>query len=152
MASIKALKLAAELAANLETRTRADGKKFICLSDGSPEWMQDVCHAAHGDAGPNDTTYEMIQQNAEALVEVDESDAEDAFDAIAEIEPPVYNADLTAWLAESLDHIDYCDRALEEYGSDLGGVIALLSAGWKNQQEEVGNLLLDALEKLAEEE
>ena len=143
---IKALNLAAELAANLETRTRTNGDKFVCLVDGSPEWMKDVIHAAHGEAFPNDTTYELIRRNVNALSEIDESDAEDAVDAVYEIEPPIYNAELTAWLSESLDHIDYVDQALEEFGSDLGGVVALLSAGWKKQQEEIGNLLMDALE------
>jgi hypothetical protein len=152
MASIKALNLAAELAANLERRKRDNGKTFVCLTKDAPEWMTEVIRVAHGDSMPDDTIYSMIESNAEALAAVDEQDADDAFDAIAEIEAPIYNSDLTAWLSESLNHIDYCDQALEEYGSDLGGIIALLSAGWKKQQEEVGSLLLEALEAEAKKQ
>jgi hypothetical protein len=32
-----------------ETRKRDNGDKYVALKDGSPEWMTDVCHKAHGD-------------------------------------------------------------------------------------------------------
>ena len=153
MASIKALNLAAELSASLERRTRNNGDKFVCLKDGSPEWVTDVIHTAHGDSLPNDTIYSMIEKNADALTNVEESDADEAWDAIAEIEAPIYNAELTGWLAESLDHIDYVDQAIEEYGDmGSGGIVSLLAMGWKKQQEEVGGLLLEALEAEAEKQ
>jgi hypothetical protein len=153
MASIKALNLAAELSASLERRTRNNGDKFVCLKDGSPEWVTDVIHTAHGDSLPNDTIYSMIEKNADALTNVEESDADEAWVAIAEIEAPIYNAELTGWLAESLDHIDYVDQAIEEYGDmGSGGIVSLLAMGWKKQQEEVGGLLLEALEAEAEKQ
>jgi|ERR1700721_1079324 len=149
MASIKALSLAAELAANLERRTRDNGNEFVCLADNSPEWMFDVVHAAHGESMPNDTIYKMIERNANALAEVEEDDAEDARDAVMDIEPPIYNAELTGWLAADLDHIWHCEEALNEYGPS-NNLLGILANGWKHQQETIAYLLLDALEAEAQ--
>jgi hypothetical protein len=55
-----------------ETRKRDNGDKYVALKDGSPEWMTDVCHKAHGDMLPDDWRYSFI---SEAVDYIDENGA-----------------------------------------------------------------------------
>ncbi len=45
------IQLAKELSNQLTTSERRDENKtkYVHLKDGFPQWMQDVCHKAHGD-------------------------------------------------------------------------------------------------------
>jgi hypothetical protein len=56
-----------------ETRKRDNGDKYVALKDGSPEWMTDVCHKAHGDMLPDDWRYSFI---SEAVDYIDENGAD----------------------------------------------------------------------------
>jgi len=96
-----------------EQRTRNNGDKFVCLSDGSPQWMTDIIRECHGSMLPDDTKYAMIQECADSLNDRETLDIEDIFE-IADGLVDVYNAERTRWLSSSLDRAYYIDDAQDE--------------------------------------
>lgn len=140
-------KLAAKLSRAFETKKRNDGKEFVCLKDGSPEWMTQAIRSAHGDKLPDDTTYAFVEKAADALAEA--SVDADPSDVIAEIEADVYTSDLTEWLHARADHVFYLSEVLEECSGITDGA-QLLMAAQKKQIDEVGYALISALEAQAE--
>lgn len=146
--------LASELSHALERNTRDDGSKFYSLKDGSPDWMRDACHAAHGDMMPDDARYELINDVAGALSELDDDADEDgARDAISEIEPDIYTHDLLRWVASRNDRGSYCEEYVESMGISANGFsfTDLLQGGQHMEILETGNLLIEFLVNLAEE-
>jgi len=138
--------LADELYSAFQNDKRNDGTEFVHLKDGSPEWMTQVIHTAHGDKFPDDTVYEFVYRAAMAL-----ADAGDYLqDAISEIEPDIYTHDLTAWLHARVDHIEYIDQAISEFGQFDSG-FNLLSAAQKMQIDEISYSVLSSLESLADD-
>jgi hypothetical protein len=137
-------KLAEQLSAAFENNKRNDGNEFVSLKDGSPAWMTEVIRSAHGDKLPDDTVYEFIENCADAI-----ADHEDPQEAIAEIEPSPYTADLTAWLHARVDHVYYLTECLEENRFDDG--FQLLAAAQQKQIQEIGYALVSALEEAAEQ-
>jgi hypothetical protein len=65
--------LAQEVVDRFEQRTRADGTEYWCLADGSPSWMPDLCHTAHGEQFPNDVRYRFIWDALSALAAGDDN-------------------------------------------------------------------------------
>lgn len=142
--------LATKLYEALETKERDNGDKFSCLKDGSPKWMTEVIRAVHGEKLPDDTTYSMIEAAASAIADGGDSD-NTAEDSIAELEPDVYTAGLTKWLASRADHVYYLTEALEQFEPKDG--FALLAQAQKIQMDEIGFALIHELEKqVAEQE
>lgn len=129
---------------------RNDGKEFRKLADGHPQWMQDVCHEAHGDMFPDDWRYEFIESACDKIAETDDNYTID--DARSEIEADIYTHDLTSWLGSRTDRFAYCDEAMEEFGGDVKDTISLLQLGQVREKEEVFGLVVQALEKLVEAE
>jgi hypothetical protein len=137
--------LAESLTKALQTKKRNDGNEFVSLKDGSPQWMTDVIHEAHGDKLPDDTTYAFIEKAADAI-----ADSEDPQDAISELEPDPYTNNLTGWLHARADHVYYLTEILEE-GSGITDGFQLLAAAQQKQIHEVGYALISALENAAEQ-
>lgn len=136
--------LASQLFDAMETKTRDNGDSFVKLAEGSPEWMTEAVHAAHGDMLPDDWRYRKIMEAAEALASGDDPDdggewADNAVD--------VYDADRLRWLASHSSRVDYCDEAAEEYGGE-GGMIDRMGWGQYREASEVWALLVEALRDL----
>lgn len=128
----------------LERRTRDNGNDFYTLKDGSPEWMRDVIHAAHGpDLMPDDWRYSFINDCAGSLFYEDDPDE-------IELEADVYTGRLTDWLASNINRVYYLEEAMTEYRPDSG--FALLQLAQLKEREETMQLLREALEELAEED
>ncbi|MBG7616483.1 hypothetical protein IWC96_14490 [Brevundimonas sp. BAL450] len=109
--------LAADLGRAFEGRYRPDSSCFRALKDGSPEWMTDCIHAAHGDRMPDDWIYAAVERVADAIGETDEDadlddEAHEAIDGMVD----VYTSALCDWLASSVTRPGYCDEAAEELG------------------------------------
>lgn len=135
--------LANEALSHLETRTRTNGESFIATTDNRPEWIQNLCRRAHGDMMPDATKYEYIRSALYLILEND-GDTEAAFDSI---EPDMYTADLIAWLASHVERSHYCDRAMEDYGTDsFQNTITLLSMGQSNERRDVMESVIISLE------
>lgn len=136
---------AAALFAAFVSAKRDNGDKFYKLADGSPEWMTDAIHAAHGDMMPDDWRYACIRGLCSSIA--DSSDPEDERGEIVDGEVDVYYVKLTAWLASHGARMGYCDSAIEEGLCDpTRGVSAILQAGQYAEIDEVWGQLVSALE------
>lgn len=52
-------KLANEVLKMMTQGTRDNGETFKHLKDDAPDWMQDLCHEAHGRMLPDDHKYQI---------------------------------------------------------------------------------------------
>lgn len=145
MATIKAL--AGELYRAFQTKTRDNGDTFYCLKDGSPEWMTDAIHAAHGDMLPDDWRYSAIHDAASIIEDADDMDR--AGDEFAD-DVDVYNGRLLSWAASHGSRMAYCDDAMEEFGKPES-LAQLLMWGQYAERREVFDQLLAALAELADD-
>lgn len=143
------VKLAGEVYSAFEQDTRNDGATFWKLRDGSPAWMVQLCHHAHGEYLPDDWRYEFIVDAVSALDDLGEDgDPDEALDTI---EPEVYTAKLTAWLASNVNRLGFMGEAIEEFGvreergDTFGKAFALLQQAQYMEQREVFGLVLDFL-------
>ena len=93
------------------------GEELIWVArNGAPEWVRDMCHAAHQDGSnggmmPDNWRYSFIVEALDALSEADEPDH-------IELDADIYTSELTAWLGSRNDRSGYCDQAADEYGID----------------------------------
>lgn len=145
--------LAAEMASWFESRTRANGDKFLALKDGHPEWMKQVCFEAHdsptvGTIMPDDYRYEMINECLDIIADcTNEDQLENAkWDRLTALD---YTYDLIQWLASHNARAVFCDAYAEEMGqrSDLIGQIR---DGYTYELREVFELVVSALNNVME--
>jgi hypothetical protein len=125
------------------TRT-SNGAEFWRVKDGAPEWVQDLCFAAHdaGDMFPDDWRYQFIVEALAALSEEREDD----------IEPEIWTSDLCAWLASNLNRVSYVDDAVSEYGGEFRGVVEALQIGQLAEKREVLEQVKAHLEEAIDDE
>lgn len=150
MTSIR--ELASQLHDAFETKTRDNGEVFVCLKDGSPEWMRDVCCSAHdnGNMFPDDFRYSLIKQAAAAIHDAGDADIADIGDAFADA-VDVYTASLCTWAASHAYRSSYCDDAMSEYGKPES-LAQLLMWGQATERREVFDSVAAALAGLADDE
>lgn len=129
--------LAQEVLDRFEHRTRANGTAYWCLGEGSPAWMRDLCHDAHGEMLPDDHRYQFIHEAVSALAAGDDNGDT--------LEADCYTNDLTAWLHSRTDRYAYCDQAVED-GYGFTDTITLLSLGQLMEIREVFELVKAELE------
>ena len=127
-----------------ERRTRDNGEAFYAFREGSPDWMSDVAHAAHGDLMPDDWRYGFIRQLCSAIADSD--DLDDARGEIVDGCVDVYTAQLTAWLASNVARLGYCDAAAEELGKP-DTLCDWLKIGQYAEIDETFGQLIEALEQ-----
>lgn len=132
---------------SFETRTRADGDKFICRKDDAPEWVEDLCREAHGDAFPDDFIYRIIWDAVCAIADND-GDEDAARDSVSE--PDIYNSDLLAWVSGDLHRAQYADDAIKEFGADT--LFAALQYGQSEQRGEIFDAVWSFLEEKADDD
>lgn len=144
--------LARQLSESFERRARDNGEKFYTLRDGSPQWMTDAVHAAHGDMLPDDWRYEAIALAADTLAQAEDDDLDDLGHEWADGAVDTYNADRLRWVASNLNRPYYVDDAREEGliepGADL---LTQLGVGQYQELREVWSLLVEHLTEMAEE-
>lgn len=137
--------LAAEMSEAFTTLDR-NGETIYVLRDGSPPWMTDVAHAAHGDMIPDDYRYEFVYDAVSAL-----ENSEDVDDARDSIEADVYTTGLTKWLHSRVDRTFYMSQAIEDGLTDgKDSSQHLMTAQWLEKME-VFDAVVVALEKRLEE-
>jgi hypothetical protein len=141
--------LAAEAGHWLTRVTRDNGRSVVVTTDGAPEWVADLCRAAHARGGellfPDDWRYEFAQDALSALADGDEGAPD--LDAVYP-----YTADRLRWLASRADRYGYYDDAVEEFGDYSGGVMGLVALGMARELDEVFDavraFLADRVEQL----
>lgn len=145
--------LAAEMAAWFESRTRANGDKFLSLRDDHPEWMQQICFDAHksptiGTIMPEDYRHEMINECLDIIAEcTNEDQLENA--KLDRLTAPDYTSDLIQWLASHNARAVFCDESKQEIG-DAGDLIGQISDGYIYELREVFDLVVSALNRILE--
>lgn len=145
--------LAAEMASWFESRTRANGDKFLTLRDGHPEWMKQVCFEAHdsptvGTIMPDDYRYEMINECLDIIAEcTNEDELEDAkWDRLS---APDYTVDLLQWVSSHIRRADFCDAYADEMG-ERSDLIGQIRDGYTYELREVFELVVSALNTVLE--
>lgn len=155
MATIQSL--AESMYQAFEQKSRDNGDKFWSLKNGSPEWMTNVIHQAHGDMMPDDWRYSIIRDCLVSIGDAgDDASADDMRDQAtewADSDVDVYNTTLANWLASHSHRGCYTDDAIEEFGFDAKrGIFGAIAIGQMLERQEVYNTLIDELEKLADTE
>ena len=141
--------VAKEFAEAFITDKRDDGKKFTKLRDGSPQWMTDAVHAAHGDIMPDDWIFDQCDSIARSLTEYEPERWEDAAHDIADGLVDVYNNDRARWLAIHLDFGAIVDEAVEELGCE-GGIYDRIGIGQYRFLSSMVGALVNAITEEAE--
>ena len=137
-----------QFCAAFETRERDNGDKFVCLTDGSPEWMKDIVRECHGGMLPDDTKYGMIQECADGLADYDSMDSDNAFE-IADGLVDVYNADRSRWLASNVCRAAYIDDAQDDgLLAEDADTFTRLGVGQFMEYQEILYTLIQALEEI----
>tara|TARA_R100000963_G_C4633089_1_gene97713 strand:+ start:609 stop:1082 length:474 start_codon:yes stop_codon:yes gene_type:complete len=146
--------LADTLATSFETRERANGGTFHALKDDAPQWIADAVRAAHGDRLPCDWIYKQCDAIASDIRQAilhDDIWPDDLADRIRP-EADDFTATLTAWLADDIRNLDYCNQWADEMGG-TGDLCAMISGGqWLAKQEIAGAMIQAYLTELEAQE
>lgn len=149
------LELAEAFSRAFERRTRDNGEEFVCLRDGTAEWMRDAAQKAHGDMLPDDWRYRFIEGITDAIAERlrFDPDAElgDFGHEVCDGLVPVYNGERAAWLGSNLTRGGYCDEAREEgLVAEAAGIFERIGAGIYVELHEIFCTISEALASQAE--
>jgi hypothetical protein len=125
-----------------EKALRRDGAEFWRAKDGAPQWVTDLCFAAHarGAMLPDDWRYEFIVQVLNVL------------DEDTDLEPDIYTSDLCSWLASNVNRVAYVDEIREERGAESEGIVEMLQYGQLAEKQEVLDQVTAFLEELIEDD
>ena len=96
-----------------------------------------------------DSCYDFTASALDAIAEANTDDEDVARERLNELEPDIYTADLTAWLAKSNDNVYYLDEALKQGEPD--GFTAL-SLAQKLAMDEVGEIVLQYIIEARDEQ
>lgn len=142
-------KLADEVRGHFETFTReGDSTRYWRVKDRKdvPEWITDLCHAAHSDMLPDDHKYEFIVDALDALAENEDPDD-------INLEPDIYNADLLRWVSSHLERSGYVEEAISDAsGGVYPGFFESLMLGQAAEKSEVLYSVRSSLEAHIEDE
>lgn len=156
--------LADTLATSFETRERQSGfdtalspkfGTFHALKDNAPQWVADAVRAAHGDRLPCDWIYKQCDAIASDIRQAILRDDICPEDLDIRPEADIYTATLTAWLADDIRNLDYCNQWADEFAelykgySGTGDLCAMISGGqWLAKQEIAGAMVQAYLTEL----
>lgn len=148
--------LAGEAYSYFERAERTDGDHYTRTKDGTPEWVRDLVHDAHGGLFlPDDWRYDAIWNALGAIHDSGAEDADDLDDLAhewADGEVDVYNAARTEWLASSLDRAAYVDEAREQFGTEGADLFDQLGSGQYVELTEVFGSVRQSLENRMDED
>lgn len=145
---------------------RNDGKRFYKLKDGvndagSPDWlsgdagskvMREI-HEALDDRLPNDWVYEAVSSLADAFVDhnvEDEDEAREACHEIADGLVDVYNSDRLKWLSDHMNNAALVDEACNEFGAEGKDTFDRIGLGQFYAYERLANAVIDAVQAEAD--
>lgn len=146
MDDITVASLAQEAYENLETRKRGEESITVVKDDG-PDWVKDLCHAAHEDMMPDDFVYDVVSDALEALSEDENTDETEWADNGTDI----YTHDLNKWLSSNLKRAGYVDEAVREFGHSEQGINGDIMAGQMVERAQIFRSVRESLENRLEE-
>lgn len=120
--------------------------QFLTLVDGRPEWVHDLCYAAHSDFPPDDYRYALIRSALSTLSEDEGADDHE----FADSEVDTYTAARFQWLASNLKRMEYVDQAQDEFGH-ADNIADAVGRGQFVEAAEVFNLVRAALQAWLDE-
>ena len=123
--------------------TRDNGSEYWTHNRCAPDWINELCHTAHGDMLPEDYRYAFIVEALDALEE-----AEDVDEARGgyEFEHQYYR--LADWLRSHAHRWSYCDDAVRELGISSDATTAdQVQLGHLYERLEVLELVRGSLEE-----
>jgi hypothetical protein len=144
--------LAALFANSFERKERPNGENFYCLKDGTPDWIKEAVHQAHGDLFPNDWIYAQCKAIAQDMTEYEPEDWMDSVSDWADSNVDIYNSDRAAWLGSHLHFGEAVDEAVEELGHSDQGIYGDIAQGQYKVLEQIAYVLIQAVEDQAEVE
>jgi hypothetical protein len=150
MTTTKQAEIAQQFADAWTTDTRNDGVLFCKLRDGSPQWMTDAIHAAHGDIMPLDWIYEHCSRIVDMMTEYEPEQWDDSVSEWCDGLTDVYNIELAQWLALHLDFAEYVDNATQELGHSDRGIFGDIAMGQYSVLENIAYAMLNAVREQAE--
>ena len=115
---------------------------FTRTKDGTPEWVTELVHDAHGDFLPDDWRYDKIRDALEFIAE--SNDPEDSAE-FADQAVDVYTNDRLAWLSSNLRRASYVDDARENLGA-TNSIIDDIGLGQYQEAGEIYGSVLNSLE------
>lgn len=142
--------LAKEVRSEFSLDTRTDGAEFWKRESIADDWIQELCHTAHGEMLPDDFRYEFIVDALDALSE--EEDEDDARDALPE---EIYTHKLIQYMASNAYRIEATEEALHEAiasGDITPGIGTAISRAMCEEQTEVFYSVLSSLQERLDEE
>lgn len=146
-----------EFAAAFVSDKRNDGKRFYKLSDEAPAWLKKDAgskvmreiHEALDDRLPNDWVYEAVSSIADAFVDhnvEDEDEAREATHEIADGLVDVYNSDRLKWLSDHMNNAALVDEACKELGCEGDAdTFTRIGLGQYYAYERLANAVIDAV-------
>jgi hypothetical protein len=130
----------ARAAFSLEARND-NGSEYWNRNRCAPDWIEELCHTAHGPILPDDYRYRFIVEALDALEEADDPD-----EAGNDFEFEPYYAAVVEWLRSHAGYrLDYCDQWAAEYGQPAT-TAELLQGGHLFERLEVLALVRGSLE------
>jgi len=133
----------------MENATRPNGDSFTRAKDGAPDWIRELCMAAHEPSSsmPCDDIYGWLPGLLEAIADGAEDDMAETVDSLVD----VYSNDLAAWLGRG--NAGYCDEATETgLVSADASMDARMMAGQYMAIDEVASALVHYLREKADDE
>lgn len=142
--------VAKEFAEAFEARERNEpneygDKTFYTLKNGSPKWMTDAIHKAHGDIMPNDWIYEQCSRVADRMAEYRPETWDDSMSEWADSLVDVYNGARARWLASNLAFGEMVDEAVEAMGHSDQGIYGDIGIGQYVMIERIASALIQAV-------
>ena len=120
--------------------TRDNGSEYWTHNRCAPDWINELCHTAHGDMLPEDYRYAFIVEALDALEE-----AEDVDEARGGYEFEHRNYQLALWLATHGHRFQYCDDWARDMCSR--NTYDRLAGGHLSERLEVLELVRGSLEE-----
>ncbi len=135
--------VAKQMSDNHKACKRDDGSTYYHLKK-EVQWQRDIINNLTNNDWYSDATIEYMHRALELFANEDKDATEDHLqELVYEIEPDVYNHDLTAWLAEHVNHMQYVDEILEAV--EVKDCAKLLMMAQGAQISEVASATLQAI-------
>jgi hypothetical protein len=131
------------------TGPREDGERYWRTKDGTPDWVRDLVHAAHGGMLPDDWRYATIAHALESLARgTDPDDSGEFADGYVD----VYNHDRLTWLASYGYRQGYVDDACAQFGTLAdASIMDRIGLGQYLEASEVFSSVVSSLEDRMDE-
>lgn len=134
----------------VNTATRADGTKYTKLTEGRPDWVQQMVMKAHDGMMPDDFKYEVIKEALELISNDPSLDDEEIADLYQEMEVDIYYGSLVKWLGSDQARSCYMTEELRE--GEHKDFFTLIQSAQLREKQEIFGLVLSSLLAHQEEE